>query len=71
MEEILFDYQKKFKLLIMLTLLDLNTADKRKNFVKGFKLNLFNKTQPELRQMVIKQLNELAKTYKHLNISGM
>ena len=55
----------------MLTLLDLNTADKRKNFVKGFKLNLFNKTQPELRQMVIKQLNELAKTYKHLNISGM
>ena len=66
MEEFMNEYQNKFKLITLLTLLDLNTADKRKQFVKDFKLNLFNKTNEELRTMVIKNIDEIVKNYKHI-----
>lgn len=70
MDELLFEeYFKKFKLIIMLTALSLDTPEQKTNFVKTFKLDLFNKAQPELKQMVLKRINELAKTYSYLNIS--
>lgn len=60
------EYINKFKFVIMLTLLDLNTTEKRSQLIKDFKYNLINKTNPELRELFKDKLNQVAYDFKHI-----
>ena len=63
-------YQNKFKLLILITALDL-IAKHKDDFVSSFRLDLFNETQLNLQKQIIKQVNEAVRNFKHLNISRL
>ena len=64
----MFFYPNKFKFILIMSAIKL--IDKYpQDFVKTFRLDLFNKTNEELDHILTSELYGLEKIYKHLNIA--
>ena len=64
----MFFYPNKFKFILIMSALKL--IDKHsEDFIKGFRFDLFNKTNEELDAMLTTELYGLEKIYKKLNIT--